>query len=61
MYDDIRNQFIPKYIELNRNILEICDSENLLIPSLLDPLSYNLPLKVFNNWKSQNAPEDRQN
>ena len=44
LYDDIRHQYIPKYIELNKKIPEIFDSEDLLITSILDPLSCKLPL-----------------
>ena len=52
LYDDIRHQYIPKYIEQNKNIVEICDNEDLLITSVLDPLSCKLPLEVINSWSS---------
>ena len=43
MYKNIRKQYIPKYIQLNKNILSICDNEKLLLISILDPLSSKLP------------------
>ena len=52
LYDGIRQQYIPKYVEMNKNVLDICDSEILVIISILDPLSCKLPLTVTRNWRS---------
>ena len=37
---------------MNKNVLDICDSEILVIISILDPLSCKLPLIVTRNWSS---------
>ena len=52
MYKNIREQFIPKYIELNSNILSICDNEKLLLIAILDPLSSKLPDNIPTKWSS---------
>ena len=41
-----------KYILMNKNIPTICDSEILLLISILDPLSAKLPEMVTTNWSS---------
>ena len=52
MYKNIREQYIPKYIQLNKNILSICDNEKLLLISILDPLSSKLPDNITTKWSS---------
>ena len=43
LYISIREQYIPKYVSMNKNIVSICDDEHLQIISFLDPLSSKLP------------------
>ena len=52
LYDGIREQYIPQYIALNRNVLDICDNEFLKLVSILDPLSSKLPEIITMNWSS---------
>ena len=52
IYQSIREQYIPKYLEMNSNLLSICDDEDLLLISILDPLSSKLPEVVSRNWSS---------
>ena len=52
LYDGIREQYIPQYIALNRNVLSICDNELLILVSILDPLSSKLPEAITKNWSS---------
>ena len=52
LYDSIRQESIPKFLEMNRKILEITENENLLIISILDPLSSKLPPSVTSGWSS---------
>ena len=52
MYDDIRNQYLPKYIEMNRNVIQVADNETMLMLSILDPLSSKLPENITSNWSS---------
>ena len=68
LYEQIRQQYIPQLINLNTNISEICDSEYLLMLSILDPVSSKLPEKLINNWSSigkaillQDVHEERKN
>ena len=52
LYDSIRQECIPKFLEMNKKILEITENENLLIISILDPLSSKLPPSVTSAWSS---------
>ena len=52
LYDSIREQYIPQYIALNRNVLSICDNQLLVVVSILDPLSSKLPEVITKNWSS---------
>ena len=52
MYKNIREQYLPKYIQQNNNILSICDNERLLLISILDPLSSKLPDNITTKWSS---------
>ena len=52
MYDSIREEYIPKYVENNPNIVELVNDENLLLISILDPISSKLPTSVTKNWTS---------
>ena len=51
-YQDIREQFIPKLIANNNSLSEIFEKEDLLILSILDPLSGKLPDVITKNWVS---------
>ena len=37
---------------MNNKLAEICDEENLLVISILDPLSSKLPHSITANWSS---------
>ena len=37
---------------MNNMLAEICDEENLLVISILDPLSSKLPHSITANWSS---------
>ena len=52
MYQNIREQYIPKYVQMNSDVLSICDDEKLLLISILDPLSSKLPDIITRNWSS---------
>ena len=52
LYDHIRQQYIPSYIQMNNKVLEIANNETLLIISILDPLSSKLPNQIIKNWSS---------
>jgi hypothetical protein len=55
LYDSIRQQYIPQYVQMNSNVLSICDDEVLLLISILDPLSSKLPARITKNWSSVSA------
>jgi hypothetical protein len=52
LYSSIREEYIPKFIQMNNKLPEICDNENLLVISILDPLSSKLPHSLTANWTS---------
>ena len=52
LYDSIRQQYIPQYLQMNTNVLSICDNQQLVLLSILDPLSSKLPEMIKNNWSS---------
>ena len=52
LYDNIRQQFVPKFLLSNTKISEIMNNENNLIISMLDPLSSKLPKELTDNWSS---------
>ena len=49
LYQSIREQYIPKYVEMNSNVLSICNDEKMLLISILDPLSSKLPDIISRN------------
>ena len=55
LYRTIREQYIPHYIQLNQNVLQILEDETLVLISILDPLSSKLPIQVTENWLSVNS------
>ena len=52
IYNNIREQYIPNYIQMNSHITSICDNEKFLLISILDPLSSKLPDNIRRNWSS---------
>ena len=52
LYNDIREHYVPKYVGLNKHVTSVCDDEQQLIISILDPLSSKLPDLVTSNWTS---------
>ena len=51
-YDEIREEYLPKLILLNKQTSEIINSEHLMILSIIDPLSSKLPEAFVKNWSS---------
>ena len=52
LYQNIREQYLPKYLQMNNNLTSILNSEKLILISILDPLSSKLPDSVTSNWSS---------
>ena len=52
LYNNIWEDSIPKFIQMNNKLAEICDEENLLVISILDPLSSKLSYIITANWSS---------
>ena len=52
LYDSIRQEYVPRFIQMNNKISSILGDENNLVISILDPLSAKLPVEVSENWKS---------
>ena len=52
MYDANRNQYVLKYIEMNRNVTQVAVDETMLMISIFDPLSSKLPANITSNWSS---------
>ena len=48
----IRENFLPKFITQNKYISDILNSEELVILSIIDPVSSKLPENVRKNWLS---------
>ena len=57
-YQNIREEYLPKFILLNPNISSIFNDEKQAILSILDPVSSKLPDIVRNGWSSVNAAYD---
>ena len=55
LYGSIRQQYIPQYLQMNNNVLSICDNQQLVLLSILDPLSSKLPEIITKNWSSVSA------
>ena len=51
-YNDIREAYLPKFFSQNKNISKLLNNEDLIILSILDPLSSKLPESVVRNWLS---------
>ena len=51
-FDQIRQKYLPQYIAQNSKISEILNNEELIIQTILDPVSSKLPEIVRKNWVS---------
>ena len=51
---EIREHFIPKFIQCNPKITSLIDNEAALVISILDPESNLLPEDIRQNWESSN-------
>ena len=51
-YDEIREEYLPKLILLNKQTSEIINSEHLMILSIIDPLTSKRPEAFVKNWSS---------
>ena len=51
-FTQIREKYLPQYILQNSRISEILNDEELIIQTILDPVSSNLPEIIRNNWVS---------
>ena len=51
-YKDVRENYLPKFIENNKKISEIIGNENMMMLSVLDPLHSKLPENVSKGWQS---------
>ena len=49
LYDSIRQEYVPRFIQMNNKISSILGDENNLVISILDPLSAKLPVEVSEN------------
>jgi hypothetical protein len=54
-YQQVREAYLPKYIQENGQLSEILANEDLIIQTVLDPLSSNLPISVREGWISAKA------
>ena len=52
LYQSVRQQYLPKYLEMNSKLVEIFNSEDLMLISILDPISSKLPNQVSSSWDS---------
>ena len=55
LYDDIRQECILKFLNINTKLVQISDYEKLLVISILDPLSSKLPENITSSWSSVSA------
>ena len=51
---EIREHFIPQFIQCNPKITSLIDNEAALVISILDPESNLLPEDIRQNWESSN-------
>ena len=57
-YQNIREEYLPKFLLLNPNISTILNNEEQVILSILDPLSSKLPDAVKKGWSSVKSAYD---
>ena len=53
--EEIRNNFVPKFILSNPRVVTLGDDETALLISILDPESSLLPEDIRHNWESSTA------
>ena len=53
-YSDIREKYLPQFVLENTHISDLLNNEDMMILSILDPLSSKLPEIVTKNWTSPN-------
>ena len=51
-YDPIREKYLPQYFVQNTSIGDILGNEDLIIQTILDPISARVPETVRNSWLS---------
>jgi hypothetical protein len=54
-FSDTREKYLPQYLAYNRSISETFHYEEIVIQTILDPLSSNLPENVRQNRSSPNS------
>ena len=52
LYKNIREEYLPKFIEINKNISLTFENENEILICILDPVSSKLPENVIKGWTS---------
>ena len=51
-YDPIREKYLPQYFVQNTSIGDILGNEDLIIQTILDPISARVPETALNSWLS---------
>ena len=51
-YQDIRENFLPKFVNINPHVGEVLGKEKLIMMMILDPLNTKLPEDLTKNWSS---------
>ena len=51
-YQDIRENFLPKFVNINPYVGEVLGNEKLIMTMILDPLNSKLPEELTKNWLS---------
>ena len=54
-FKNIRESYLPQYLQQNKHVSDILDNEELIMQMILDPLSSKLPGIVTTNWMSVKA------
>ena len=54
-YKRIHEEYLPKFLQQNCQLGEIFSDETLIVQTILDPLSSNLPDGVREGWASPKA------
>ena len=54
-YSKIRQEYLPKLLEINGKIAQTFENENQILISILDPVSSKLPEAVRQGWTSVNT------
>ena len=51
-YKEVRESYLPRFVENNKKISEILENETLIMLSILDPLHSKLPESISRGWQS---------